>query len=826
MSHSNLFAKREDRDAAQRCSARFISVRIREFTIDDFRFRVQQKKKDKKTSFATQLSTQLHATTIDCQDPNMVIAPTTPRRRTTASSSFSPLSPTLSPTSASRTPATPSFDVQQDMEDPTATPSAYIRSNTASSSKPSPVSEPHVADDSDAEDEAPDYLRLLSTLHPKTKSASNASGIVIPKRGEKDFEPTGFGGQSKLLERSREAMFTAVSGERRVAYRSLVRATWDARTRRARLLDIQGKIFETVGVIQREQVVDKATGKLVTKAWNELLPEEALFLTERGSLQIYHPAEAQPQPNEEEPALVPMSVQQAFAALMQPLSEPDSTIQQDEPLTREAYLIYAHLKRLGYVVQRASIVDAIRAAPISASALAKKNTTNKTQAAQQSSAKANQPVKPKSIIADPQRPIKLTTIFDILLYAPRRIMQLAADGVSALVDWWQWIWRNTMVRMGTWIAALAWRARGTSGRANATATATAPGLGLGLGLGLHNQHQDGRRFLGEKGACIEWNTYDAVFSSLQIVPSGHDFWLPCDSTGDVQTETCSATSTIRLVPGSHSRSSRNELKPFYYAWRPATLYRKSHPPPAEFRIVILNARTTPVPSVWAFETMFAHIPVPGSDQELVGGACSSTTSATEQGGQGVERTMSEHEIRERLEYEKQLKASNQAKNRAAYGKFSQGKQKFLREKAAARQQAAERRKELLKSSSANEWAKRMRHTSVYTMLVRIALLDFTPVKAVARLFRHSPGCWSPPARANRMHAGAKWKSRNTPREGGNGRGSTGNPFPPLKAGRRSVVVAVVDGSVTTLLRFGEAEFAHWSLYGLPHESQTQSHHTP
>jgi len=40
-----------------------------------------------------------------------------------------------------------------------------------------------------------------------------------------------------------------------------------------------------------------------------------------------------------------------------------------------------------------------------------------------------------------------------------------------------------------------------------------------------------------------------------------------------------------------------------------------------------------------------------------------------------------------------------------------------------------------------------------------------------------------------------------------------NPFPPLKAGRRNVVLAVVDNGTTTMLRFGETDFSKWRLAG-------------
>ena len=56
--------------------------------------------------------------------------------------------------------------------------------------------------DSDEEEDMPDY-RVLSALSSKHLSAggmsTDASAPSIPKRGEKDFEPTGFGGQTLSL---------------------------------------------------------------------------------------------------------------------------------------------------------------------------------------------------------------------------------------------------------------------------------------------------------------------------------------------------------------------------------------------------------------------------------------------------------------------------------------------------------------------------------------------------------------------------------------------------------------------------------------------------
>jgi tRNA-splicing endonuclease subunit Sen54 len=66
---------------------------------------------------------------------------------------------------------------------------------------------------SDPEDDVPDYSQLLALA---ARARSSAAVPFIPKRGEKDFEPTGFGAQQRALEKSRAAMREAISGERRI----------------------------------------------------------------------------------------------------------------------------------------------------------------------------------------------------------------------------------------------------------------------------------------------------------------------------------------------------------------------------------------------------------------------------------------------------------------------------------------------------------------------------------------------------------------------------------------------------------------------------------
>ncbi|KAI3487816.1 hypothetical protein L1887_48191 [Cichorium endivia] len=177
-------------------------------------------------------------------------------------------------------------------------------------------------------------------------------------------------------------------------------------------------------------------------------------------------------------------------------------------------------------------------------------------------------------------------------------------------------------------------------------------------------------------ACMAQHHRPSAGIDRRAVCSHRNQWLPQARCGGAVARPLAATTTYAasyLTKRPATGEGEAGLKPFYYAWRPATVYRKSHPPAPEFRIVILNARTTPLPSVWQFgEGVCAH-----PDAWI--GRPSSSASLPSQGEMG------EEEFKQRVEYEKQLKAANDAKNRAAYGKFSEGKQKHLREKAAARQ---------------------------------------------------------------------------------------------------------------------------------------------
>jgi tRNA-splicing endonuclease subunit Sen54 len=129
---------------------------------------------------------------------------------------------------------------------------------------------------------------------------------------------------------------------RGVASKSLSHALVTPDSPFPQLLISRGHVLDTLGITVRPPGGGK--GRI------ELLPEEALYLAERGSLQIWNGSA----PTPEEPDLgtwsdvefgvrgaVEMSVLEVFGAFMG-----------REGLSWQRYQAYAYLKRLGYTVQR------------------------------------------------------------------------------------------------------------------------------------------------------------------------------------------------------------------------------------------------------------------------------------------------------------------------------------------------------------------------------------------------------------------------------------------------------------------------------------------
>lgn len=165
--------------------------------------------------------------------------------------------------------------------------------------------------DTDLSDELQDF-RFLSHLSQST---------TIPRRGEKDFEHHGTQSQTSTLDASRHAMQNALSVPRTHNPKSVIVGHYYPDDGSTIIDHPKGQNLRTIGK-------GDAMGRL------SLLPEEALYMVERGSMDLRW--------GSEELEDIPMSLQAAYVYLLG-----------DRGLTLERYMVFAGLKRLGYVVQRA-----------------------------------------------------------------------------------------------------------------------------------------------------------------------------------------------------------------------------------------------------------------------------------------------------------------------------------------------------------------------------------------------------------------------------------------------------------------------------------------
>ncbi|KAI0451489.1 tRNA-splicing endonuclease subunit sen54 N-term-domain-containing protein [Xylaria acuta] len=262
-----------------------------------------------------------------------------------------------------------------------------------------PASLDSVNDDSpsDAEDgdQAQDFRLFSSLLGGPGKKKSQAASKAI-RRGEKDFESHGTRAQEGVLESSRSAMHEVLSYTRQNQPRNSSRGwyfpdRWAEMTPKSELPSEAATGKHTVdratkgrgsgwGLEARERVValesDAGTmlssmGRVVTSAekfspgWLKtwLLPEEALFLIERGTLDLWWPVrgieEIFPADGDPEATLVkpdqledyepgiPLSLQAAYALFIGRDGERGK-------ISLEKYQVYANLRRTGYRVLRAT----------------------------------------------------------------------------------------------------------------------------------------------------------------------------------------------------------------------------------------------------------------------------------------------------------------------------------------------------------------------------------------------------------------------------------------------------------------------------------------
>lgn len=183
--------------------------------------------------------------------------------------------------------------------------------------------------DSDLEDDemGQDWSQI-SKLNKK-----NAQ-LIIPKRGEKDYEPDGTNIQELLLYRAREAMFDALSNSARGSIiKNQVKAIYIPDEHEALVLSPKGTFLQTMG--------NAGHGDKLWLNFNEFL-----YLAERGTVTPYY-LKNDSIPLDilyEDENLLPLGIEDIYAFFK-------TQREMDE------FSVYAHLKRLGFVVNRISDKD-------------------------------------------------------------------------------------------------------------------------------------------------------------------------------------------------------------------------------------------------------------------------------------------------------------------------------------------------------------------------------------------------------------------------------------------------------------------------------------
>ncbi|KAK4057382.1 tRNA-splicing endonuclease subunit sen54 [Microbotryomycetes sp. JL221] len=107
---------------------------------------------------------------------------------------------------------------------------------------------------------------------------------------------------------------------------------------------------------------------------------------------------------------------------------------------------------------------------------------------------------------------------------------------------------------------------------------------------------------------------DQMFGHLQFVPSGWDKPLPrALSSRPASVLTPFTTST----PSDKPALIDEPYQEFYHVYKPITKFRKTAPPPPDFRLVVVNATTTPMPDLFEFASMFDAVPFPEGEDTLL-----------------------------------------------------------------------------------------------------------------------------------------------------------------------------------------------------------------
>ncbi|XP_045212212.2 tRNA-splicing endonuclease subunit Sen54-like [Mercenaria mercenaria] len=137
--------------------------------------------------------------------------------------------------------------------------------------------------------------------------------IMPPKGGDKEYLPDGSWLQDKCIESFNRERERVLSEPRVVRSHDLVKGEWKPDIGLLELFHEMRNFWEHMGFVDKK------------RKW--LYPEEALFLIETGVLEMWYQG-------------LPVSIQEAYSTLI------------GEKLQLEYYQVYAHLRRIGYVVLR------------------------------------------------------------------------------------------------------------------------------------------------------------------------------------------------------------------------------------------------------------------------------------------------------------------------------------------------------------------------------------------------------------------------------------------------------------------------------------------
>lgn len=175
--------------------------------------------------------------------------------------------------------------------------------------------------DIDEDDNIQDWSQLAQLSR---KNAQN----ILPKRGEKEFEPDGTNMQELLLYKAKKEMFGALHNSiRGTIVKSQVVAIYIPTMHQALVVNPKGAFLQSMGSID-------ANGQ----CWLNIY--EYLYLAERGSVTPYWNPDHM-NPNSKHNDLIPLGIEDIYSFFKT----------QDE---LNNFTVYAHLKRLGFVVQLAN----------------------------------------------------------------------------------------------------------------------------------------------------------------------------------------------------------------------------------------------------------------------------------------------------------------------------------------------------------------------------------------------------------------------------------------------------------------------------------------